>query len=146
MISIKTANIAMGVRVCLLLVALPALSQGPGRHGRPPQYNPATEVRVKGTVEDVRQVGRYGTHIVLKTEQDEIEIHLSPTAFLKANGFTFAKGDQIEVFGSRVKFGGADVLLAREIQKDGKTLVLRDANGIPKWTPAYRGCCGGRGI
>ena len=55
------------------------------------------------------------------------------------SGFTFAKGDQIEVVGSRVKFGDADVLLAREVQKDGKTLVLRDANGIPKWSRARRG-------
>jgi hypothetical protein len=52
---------------------------------------------------------------------------------------TFAKGDQIEVVGSGVKFGDAGVLLVREVQKDGKTLVLRDANGIPKWSRARWG-------
>jgi hypothetical protein len=55
------------------------------------------------------------------------------------SGFSFAKGDQIEVLGSRVRVGATDALLAREVQKDGKTLVLRDANGIPKWSRGRRG-------
>lgn len=138
MISRKTARIVMGISAWALLVALPALAQGPGRRGWARHYNPATEVRVKGTVQEVRQVGRYGggpgAHIILKTEKENLEVHLGPTAFVTLSGFTFASGDHIEVVGSRVKFGDADVLLAREVQKDGKTLVLRDANGIPKWS------------
>ena len=143
MMSRKTANIVMGISVWALLVALPALAQGPGRRAWGRHYNPATEVRVKGTVEEVRQVGRYGggsgTHIILKTEKEKIEVHLGPTAFVTQSGFTFAKGDQIEVVGSRTKLGDGDVLLAREVQKDSKTLVLRDANGIPRWSRARRG-------
>ena len=143
MISKKTARIVMGISAWTLLVALPALAQGPGRRRWARHYNPATEVRVKGTVEEVRQVGRYGggpgTHIILRTEKENLEVHLGPTAFVTLSGFTFASGDHIEVVGSRVKFGDADVLLAREVQKDGKTLVLRDANGIPKWSRARRG-------
>jgi len=61
-------------------------------------------------------------------------VHLGPTGFLAKSGFTLAKGDHIEVLGSRVKVGATDALLAREVLKDGKTLVLRDANGIPKWS------------
>ena len=133
----------MGISAWALLVAIPALAQGPGRRGWARHYNPATEVRVKGTVQKVPQVGRYGggpsTFIILKTEKENLEVHLGPTAFVTLSGFAFAKGDQIEVVGSRVKFGDADVLLAREVQKDGKTLVLRDANGIPKWSRARRG-------
>jgi hypothetical protein len=121
-----------------LLATLPALAQGPGRHGRAHHYNPATEVRETGTVEDVREVTGYrgwpGTHILLKTDKEDLDVHLGPTAFVTQSGFTFAKGDRIEVLGSRVKVGATDALLAREIKKDGKTLVLRDANGIPKWS------------
>ena len=143
MISRKTARIVMGISAWALLVALPALAQGPGRRGWARNYNPATEVRVKGTVEEVRQVGRYGggpgTHIILKTEKENLEVRLGPTAFVTLSGFTFASGDHIEVVGSRVKFVHADELLAREVQKEGQTLVLRDANGIPKWSRARRG-------
>ena len=133
----------MGISAWTLLVALPALAQGPGRPGWASHYNPATEVRLKGTVQQVQQVGRYGggsgTHIILKTEKENLEVHLGPTVFVTLSGFTFASGDHIEVVGSRVKFGDADVLLAREVQKDGKSLVLRDANGIPKWSRSRRG-------
>jgi hypothetical protein len=94
-------------------------------------------------VEEVRQVGRYGsgsgTRIILKTEKENLEVHVGPTAFVTQSGFTFAKGDQVEVVGSRVRFGDAEVLLAREVQKEGKTLVVRDANGVPKWSRARRG-------
>ena len=141
----KTANIVMGISVWALLAPRLVLAQGPRRQGWARHYNPATDVRVKGTVEleQVRQVGRYGggsgTHIILKTEKEKIEVHLGPTAFVTQSGFTFAKGDQIEVVGSRTKLGDAHVLLAREVQKDSKTLVLRDANGIPRWSRARRG-------
>jgi hypothetical protein len=126
-----------------LLLALPAVAQGPGRQGGARHYNPATEVREKGTVEDVRQAvgdrGWSGTHILLKTDKEDLDVHLGPTAFVTQSGFNFAKGDQIEVLGSRVRVGATDALLAREVAKDGKTLVLRDASGIPKWSRGRRG-------
>src|SRR5690348_17235652 len=135
MMSRKIGSIVMGFGVAALLVALPVLAQGP-RQGRSRHYNPATEVRETGTVESVRQVdshqGWSGTHILLKTDKEDLDVHLGPTAFIAESGFTFAKGDRIEVLGSRMKVGATDALLAREVKKDGKTLVLRDANGIPK--------------
>ena len=133
----------MGISVGALLVALPALAQGPGRQDRARHCNLATEVRETGTVEDVQQVGGYrdwsGTHILLKTDKEDLDMHLGPTAFVTQSGFTFAKGDRIEVLGSRVRVGATDALLAREVQKDGKTLVLRDASGIPKWSRGRKG-------
>jgi hypothetical protein len=139
----KSAFIALAISALALLVALPAWTQGPGHHGRAHHYNPATEVRETGTIENVREVGGSrgwsGTHILLKTDKEDLDVHLGPTAFLVENGFTFAKGDHIEVLGSRVKVGATDALLAREVKKDAKTLVLRDANGIPKWSLGRRG-------
>src|SRR3974377_602291 len=135
MVSRKTATIIMGITVGAFVVALPALAQGPGRQGRARHYNPATEVRETGTVQGVREALGYrggpGTHILLKTDKEDLDVHLGPTAFVTQSGFTFAKGDHIEVLGSRVRVGATDALLARAVQKDGKTLVLRDANGIP---------------
>jgi len=143
MMSRKTATIIMGITVGAFVVALPALAQGPARQGRARHYNPATEVRETGTVESVREVSGYrgwpGTHILLKTDKEDLDVHLGPTAFMSQSGFTFAKGDRIEVLGSRVRVGTMDALLAREVQKDGKTLVLRDASGIPKWSRGRKG-------
>jgi len=143
MTSRRATKIFIGMSGWALLLALPALAQGPGRQAGALHYNLATEVREKGTVEDVRQAGGYrgwsGTHILLKTAKEDLDVHLGPTAFVTQSGFSFAKGDQIEVLGSRVRVGATDALLAREIEKDGKTLVLRDANGIPKWSRGRRG-------
>lgn len=143
MLSRKSASIVLAISALALLVALPALAQAPGRQGPARHYDPATEVRESGTVESVREVagnrGWTGMHILLKTDKEDLDVPLGPTAFIADSGFTFAKGDHIEVLGSRVKVGATDVLLAREVQNDGKTLVLRDANGVPKWSRGRRG-------
>lgn len=115
------------------------MGQGAGR-----MYNPATETTVKGTVEEVKQIpgqrgGPGGTHLIVKTDKETLEVHLGPTTFLEKQKFTFAKGDQIEVTGSKVRMGAADALLAREVKKGNKTLTLRDAQGVPAWSGGRRG-------
>jgi len=48
--------------------------------------------------------------------------------------FDFAKGDKLEITGSKAKMEGTDVILAREIVKGDNTLVIRDKDGTPAWT------------
>src|SRR5690348_6702706 len=77
-----------------------------------PLYNPATEITVTGTIEAANQItgrqGWGGTHLQLKTESETLDVHVGPSWFLSQNKVTFAKGDQIEVTGSKVKFANAD--------------------------------------
>ena len=105
-------------------------------------YNPATETTVKGTVEDVQQQtgrrGRSGIHLVLNTESGSIAVHVGPSAYVSEKQFSFAKGDKIEILGSKVSINGTDTVIAREINKEGKTLVLRNAQGIPEWAGPVR--------
>src|SRR5687767_6010057 len=126
------------LRVLLIAIAISTLGaasalvqlgmgQGAGR-----MYNPATETTVKGTVEEVKKVpsqrgGPGGTHLIVKTDKETLDVHLGPTTFLEKQKFTFAKGDQIEVTGSKVKIGAVDAMLAREVKKGDKTLTLRDS-------------------
>jgi hypothetical protein len=132
---IAIAVLALGAASTL---AQRGMGQGAGR-----MYDPATETTVKGTVEEVKQIsgargGPGGTHLILKTDKETLEVHLGPTAFLEKEKFTFAKGDQIEVTGSKVKIGAADALLAREVKKGDKTLTLRNAQGVPAWSGGRR--------
>ena len=126
----------------LALLALPVLpfaygQGGPGYGQRARMYNPANETTVKGTVEEVKTItGRRawnGTHLTLKTGDKSIDVHLGPAAFLKEKRFSFAKGDQIEVTGAKTEFGGSEAIIAREVKKGEKTLVLRNKQGIPEW-------------
>lgn len=125
------------------LLVLPAAwaQRGPGPGQRARIYNPANEVTVKGTVEEIKTVtgrrGWNGTHLTLKTEDKTFEVHIGPSSFLKEKEFNFAKGDQIEVTGATAKVRGSEALIAREVTKGGKTLVLRDAQGIPKWSRGW---------
>jgi len=141
--SFNQVTLAAGLAL-LGLLALPfAYAQrGPGQGQRARIYNPANETTVKGTVEDVKTVtgrrGWSGTHLTLKTADKTFDVHLGPSSFLKEKGVSFAKGDQIEVTGATAEVRGSEALIAREVKKDGKTLTLRDAQGIPKWSRGRR--------
>ena len=119
------------------------LAQAPG--GPPmgsPMYNTATEATVSGTVEAVNQVtgrrGWNGTHLQLKTAEGSLDVHVGPSWFLTNKKFQLAKGDQIEVTGSKIRFNDTDALLARTIKKGDSELTLRNAQGIPAWSRGRR--------
>jgi hypothetical protein len=123
-----------------VLALLPAWAQQ-GRRMSPPghRYDASTEVTLKGTVTEVKEVeceicgSPMGTHLMLRTGAESMEIMLGPTAFLKKHDFAVAKGDEIEVTGAKIKMDGQDELLAREVKKGEKTLTLRDKTGRPMW-------------
>lgn len=124
----------IALAVLMIAATLTTLAQGkPGSR----RYDPATEITVKGSVENVTELtgrrGWKGTHLILKTDAETLAVHVGPSAFLSQNQFSVAKGDQVEVTGSKVTRATGTVLIAREIKKDGKTLVLRDASGVPQW-------------
>ncbi len=130
---------AVAIAVIVVGVGWVALAQAQ-RGAR--NYNPQTEVTVKGTVEEVQQQagrrGWAGTHLLLKTDAGSLPVHVGPSAYIAKQQFSFAKGDQIEVLGSKVSLNGSETLLAREITKEGKTLVLRNPQGIPEWAGGGR--------
>ncbi|MGC1942516.1 MAG: hypothetical protein WA664_02055 [Candidatus Acidiferrales bacterium] len=79
-----------------------------------PIYDPATEVTMKGSVEAIRQLTApqswAGIHLSLKTDKETIDVHVGPSWFVTQSKMSFAKGDQIEVTGSKVKFQNSDAL------------------------------------
>lgn len=116
------------------------LTPGPGYGAgvRAPTYDPSTETTVKGTVEEVQLIsgrrGGGGVHLKLRTETSTLYIYLGPGFFLRQQGFSFSKGDHVEVTGSRVVFEQGEALIARVIRKGDQTLTLRDEKGFPLWS------------
>jgi hypothetical protein len=155
---IKRRVLAAGSIVLFVIAAvmsLPALAQRRGGMGQITMYDTTTETTLKGTVEEVKTVsgmlggggrmapgGRTGAqgmammqgiHVTLKTDAETLEVHLGPSAFLKDQKIEIAKGDALEIVGSRVKIGESEALIAREVRKGQTSWTLRDANGRPRW-------------
>jgi hypothetical protein len=126
-----------------LVFTLPAALAQPGYGGKrmARNYNPSAEMTIHGTVEDVQQYQRGrvpGIHLIVKSDAETYDVHLGPSTFVSNQGFTFAKGDQIEVLGAKVTTGTGNGLIAREVTKEGKKLTLRDATGRPMWARGRR--------
>lgn len=113
-----------------------------GQRGSP-MYDLKAETTITGTVESVdtmngmegqgrRSMG--GTHLVVKTESETIEVHVGPTAYLIEKGIRLAKGDMLEIVGSRVIIDKEPVVIAKQIKKGDNTWTLRDASGRPLWS------------
>ncbi len=109
-----------------------AWSQGPGKTG--PKYDLANEVKVTGTVTEIRVTpGAWeGIHLVVKSSEQTVIVHLAPAEFLKELDCWIKVGDQVEVVGSRAPDNN-DEILAREVTFGNNTMVLRDPKGIPIW-------------
>jgi hypothetical protein len=116
-----------------VLAAASAAAQAPSAR----EYDAATEVTVRGEVtathESKAATDHPGLHLVLKTEPETIEVHACPVRFLEELEFTTRTGDTVTVIGSRKT--EPPVIVAREIRKGQQSLVLRDKDGVPNWTP-----------
>ena len=102
------------------------------------KYDPATEITLKGAIEDMQELsdpaGQAHIKLLLKTAQGLMEVRLCPREFLDDLEFALAKGDDVEITGSRVKLDDKEILLGRTVVKGNNTLVLRDKKGNPAWT------------
>ncbi len=123
--------------LALVLALLSGRSLGAIPMQAEPRYEPATVIDVMGTVEEVRDVTDpaliAGIHVTLHTDNESLHVYLSPSDFMHEFGFAIAKGDRVQVVGSKVKYGLAVLLLAREVRRYEATLYLRDKKGRPFW-------------
>ena len=101
-----------------------------------PKYDVKNEVKIKGVIEEIRQVSGplEGTNLVVKTESKTVLVHVAPADFLKEIDTTFNKGEQVEVVGCKAPDTTEEEILAREITVGQNTTTLRDEKGVPVWT------------
>lgn len=117
--------------VALLGAALSAQTTG---------YNAATETSVSGVIRYVVSVaapdGTVGVHLELRTSDGPVRVHLGPAMFIGMNNFSFVTDEVVAIRGSKVTRSGETAIWARVVVKDGKSLVLRDDDGTPRWPRA----------
>jgi hypothetical protein len=131
----------------LLLCAAPALPAPAGfsdqKDTAEPRYDASANIDVMVVVTDLREIptgnALSGLHLIVRPESargnsETMDVYLAPDDYLKDFGCHFAKGDKIQVKGSKVKFNSATVVLAREVRLETTTVYLRDEHGVPYWS------------
>jgi len=101
-------------------------------------YNPATVDTVTGTIESIDRITPMrgmnpGVHVTLKTEKGTVSVHLGPEWYVDRLDTKLAKGDSVEVKGSRITYDGKPAIIAAKVKKGDAVLKLRDDSGIPAW-------------
>jgi hypothetical protein len=138
MITIAARRIALLVALVAPLAATaqtPGGGRGPSRRG--PMFDATTVKTVQGEIVEVQRLERRrgdGVHLVLDTGAEKLDVHLGPAFYVDAREPKLAKGDRVEVKGSRVTMGGAPALIAQEVRRGEQVLALRDAYGKPLWS------------
>lgn len=126
------------------------LGSGGWGEGHPYQrmYNPQAIETLSGEVIAVETVTPMqgmspGVHVMLYTGKETVTVHLGPVWFIERLDTQIAKGDKIKVKGSKVimnieekpgEMKAQHVLIASEVKKGDKVLILRNAMGEPVWS------------
>jgi hypothetical protein len=102
-------------------------------------YDPQTVETVGGEVVSVEKMTPMkgmadGVHLVLKTDEETISVHLGPSWYIENQDVKIEATDKLQVKGSRITFEGEPAIIAAEVHKGDDVLILRDANGIPAWS------------
>jgi hypothetical protein len=127
----------MATRIVVVAFALLLASAA---SAQPAGYNTASETSVSGVIRYVISAmapdGTVGVHLELRTNEGPVRVHLAPAMFIGMNNFSFYTDDIVAIRGAKVTRGSETAVWARLIVKDGKTLVLRDDDGTPRWPRA----------
>ena len=130
-------SLSLRLSICLAALAAASLyvTAAPAQSALP-KYDLATETKMKGTIQELKMPekgAKEAARLTLKSGDTTIDVYLCPKSFLDDMGSNLAKGDEVNLTGSKVKQDGADLILAREVSKGSDTLVLRDDKGNPVW-------------
>lgn len=85
-----------------------------------------------------RQGYKSGLHLLIKANEETIDLHLGPISYIEGQNFNFEPGDALEIKGDRLKDSQMPAMTAIKVKKDNDTLTLRDEDGFPMWRASLR--------
>jgi hypothetical protein len=135
----KVSSMLLATLCAIVLIAVLMLMLGINVHRVPAQgaelYDPSTETTIKGEVAELRDLacpvseGEIGSHLMLRTPEGLVQVHLAAARILRSNKLSFKAGDQLTAIGSKVQLYGENHLIVREILRGNEDFVLRDRSG-----------------
>ena len=127
----------------LMLLLLTSASSVVSQEKNPPAqahytYDEANQQTVHGWVVETRDFQcpvnkAMGSHITVKNDTGNIEVHLAPASFMKQYDIAFTKNQNVTVVGSRITYEGKPALIAKSVTIGRETFNFRDAKGRPLW-------------
>lgn len=75
-----------------------------------------------------------GLHIVLRTQSQDLSVHLGPQWYLEDQQIVLHYGMQVSATGSLIQFNGQPAMIATEISTEHGVLQLRSDDGVPYWS------------
>jgi len=111
-------------------------AQGMGQHRQ--YYDTTMVTTITGTIASVdSQATPRGNNYIVRLSIHDTSgtstVMVGPSSYLNEQGISFAKGDSVQVTGSKVHFNENEFILAAQIVVAGKTIKLRDNSGRPVW-------------
>jgi len=77
-----------------------------------------------------------GMQIKLRGENGEIDVHLGPRWFVMQRDMLFTKGEPVVVVGVTIRLGDKPTVVADEIRRGDRKIILRELTGRPVWESA----------
>jgi len=112
------------------------------------RFNSETMETVTGKIAEIQQISTQenmalGTHLTIVFQGEELVVHVGPSWYLKQMEIDFEKGDSVAITGSKIMFEGQPTIIVSTITQENLKFVLRDKNGLPKWSTMCKNNKGG---
>ena len=107
-------------------------------------YDPAKEQTISGQVSSIETAAPMpgmapGVQLLVQTEDGKtVRVHVGPAWYLERQNVALQEHTRVQVTGASAEIAGQPVLMAREVQFNGQTLTLRNAQGLPVWNSLRR--------
>jgi len=107
-------------------------------------FDVAAQVGISGVIAKVENCtlggGWYANGISLTIDDGKQKsvVRLGPVAFLGSNNWTFKQGEKVDIKAFKGTGNFANVFFAAQVNRGGKSLLLRDEYGFPMWRQSLR--------
>jgi sporulation protein YlmC with PRC-barrel domain len=103
-------------------------------------YDPAKEEVISGHIVSIETRAPMpgmapGMQMLVQTDDGQsTRVQVGPAWYLERQDLNMQENTHVQVTGAQAEIDGQPVLMAREVQFDGKVVTLRDARGMPMWS------------
>lgn len=103
-------------------------------------YDPAKEETISGQIVSLETSAPMpgmapGMQMLVQTDDGQsTRVQVGPAWYLERQDLNMQENTHVQVTGAQAEIDGQPVLMAREVQFDGKVVTLRDAQGMPMWS------------